>query len=84
MTTVPALYHPNPVLAPLLNVREAAALCGLGVSTWWRFLSAGKIPAPVRIGRAVRWRRDELNAWLMADCPPRAKWEAMRKRSAWR
>ena len=68
--------------SPLLNARMAAALCGLGLSTWWRYLSSGKVPAPVRIGGSVRWRRDELYAWMEADCPPREKWEAMANRRA--
>jgi excisionase family DNA binding protein len=72
----------DPVLAPLLGAREAATLCGLGLSTWWRHLSAGKIPAPVRIGGSVRWRREELYAWMEASCPPREKWEAMANRRA--
>lgn len=65
--------------APLLTAREAASLCGLGLSTWWRYLSSGKIPAPVRIGGSVRWRRDELFCWLETGCPPRERWEAMAK-----
>lgn len=74
-TTVTGLYEQ--ALSPLLSVHEAAALCGLGRSTWWRYSSAGKIPAPVRIGGSVRWRREELSAWMQAGCPPREKWEAM-------
>lgn len=74
MTTTVATVESSP---PLLSAREAASLCGLGLSTWWRYLSSGKIPAPVRIGGSVRWRRNELHAWMAANCPPREKWEAM-------
>ena len=76
-TTVPGLHEQ--AISPLLNAREAATLCNLGISTWWRYLSAGKVPAPVRIGASVRWRREELHAWMEANCPPREKWEAMSK-----
>ena len=33
----------------------------------------------VRLGRSVRWRRDELLAWLEAGCPARDRWEALRE-----
>ena len=69
------------VAAPLLSAREAAALCGLGLSTWWRHLSSGKVPAPVKIGGSVRWRREELYAWVDVGCPPREKWDVMSSRS---
>lgn len=77
MNTVMVSGQFDQSISPLLTAREAASLCGLGLSTWWRYLSAGKIPAPVRIGGSVRWRRDELHAWMSASCPPREKWETM-------
>lgn len=43
---------------------EACQRYGVARSTWWRWLSEGRIPKPVRIGpRAVRWRMDDLLAW---------------------
>ena len=36
--------------------------------------SAGKLPAPVRLGRCLRWRADEINAWLADGCPSRSEW----------
>jgi len=64
----------------LIDARAAARLCGIGRTSWYGLLSAGRVPEPIRLGRAVRWRRDELIAWIAAGCPPRHKWEAMRKR----
>lgn len=63
----------------LLTAEQSWALCNLGKSAWYKNKSSGKIPAPVKIGGALRWRRDELLAWIAADCPPRVKWDAMRK-----
>ena len=57
-----------PMLAEKLNVHEV---------TIRKWQLNGKIPAPVRIGRAVKWRLTEIDAWIKAACPPRAKWEAM-------
>jgi len=35
----------------------------------------GKLPRPLKIGGAVRWRLDEIRAWLAAGCPNRQEWE---------
>jgi len=35
---------------------------------------------PVRLGRAVRWRAEELRAWVEKGCPPRARWNAEKSR----
>jgi excisionase family DNA binding protein len=64
--------------ALLLTDRQAAALCGLGRSTWHRLRAAGKLPPAVHIGRPCRWRRDELLEWIGAGCPDGRTWTAMR------
>ncbi len=66
-------------LGLLIDVREAAELLGIGTRTVWRLHSGGRIPAPIRLGGAVRWRRAELLAFVEAGCPTREKWE-LRKR----
>jgi len=35
------------------------------------------IPQPVRIGRSLYWRTEELKAWVAAGCPDRGTWIAM-------
>ena len=62
-------------VAELLAAPDAARLCSLGRSTWLRLSAAGKVPAPVRLGGSVRWRRRELLAWIAAGAPPRVRWE---------
>jgi excisionase family DNA binding protein len=62
----------------LIDAKEAAALCGVSVSTWYNLLASGKVPKPVRLGRSVKWRREELLAWVAAGCPARSAWEAMK------
>ncbi len=74
----PNLAQPKLAPAPeLLDAHAAANLCSLSASTWWRRLAAGDIPGPIRIGRATRWRREELMGWIRAGCPARRTWEAM-------
>jgi len=42
--------------------------------------SCGQLPEPVRLGRAVRWRRDEIFNWIAAGCPSRDRWNAIKGR----
>ena len=39
--------------------------------------SEALVPAPVRLGRSVRWRGSEVGKWIEAGCPSREAWEAM-------
>lgn len=69
--------QPEPVASPLLlTARQAAALCGRSLRTWRSWDSVGAVPRPMRIGRSLMWRADELRRWVEAGCPDRAKWEA--------
>jgi excisionase family DNA binding protein len=55
--------------AALLDVRTVAALLDCSPRHVYRLADAGKMPAPVRIGALVRWRRPDLDTWLAAGCP---------------
>lgn len=33
-----------------------------------------EMPKPLRIGRAVRWGRSEIKAWMDHGCPPASEW----------
>jgi len=58
----------------LLPTSEAAKLCGVSIRTWYLWDQLGKIPKPIRVGRKLLWRRDELTAWIDASCPERDDW----------
>lgn len=62
----------------LISADEVAQLLSLSTSALYQFLSAGRLPEPVRLGRCVRWNLEELRAWVNAGCPPRHRWEAVR------
>ena len=51
----------------LINAREVASILGIGVSTLWRNVRADKIPAPIKVGGATRWRVSEIVAWIEAQ-----------------
>lgn len=65
-------------MSDLLTVKDLSERLRISTRQCWKLLSSGRLPAPVRLGRSVRWRRDELLAWLEAGCPSRDRWEAIR------
>jgi excisionase family DNA binding protein len=70
----------------LLSAEEVAGLLGFSVRHVRRLDSADQLPAPVRPGggRAVKWRREDIEGWVAAGCPDRRTWEALRKAHAGR
>ncbi len=65
-------------VAPLLiDRRELARLLSVGVATLDRMRAAGRIPPPLTLSPGcVRWRLDEVRAWLDAGAPTAKEWEA--------
>ena len=52
---------------PLLMARESAAETGRGLSTFWRDVKRGVLPAPYYVTpRAPRWRLSELRSVVEA------------------
>jgi predicted DNA-binding transcriptional regulator AlpA len=46
---------------PFLTAREGAAELGIGLSTFWKHVKAGSLPAPEYVlPRSPRWRRSKL------------------------
>lgn len=55
----------------LATVADIARMTRMSTRTLWRLVSAEEMPEPLRIGRSVRWRVDEIKAWIAAGCPTR-------------
>ena len=53
----------------LLTTRQVSEMLNVGQRSVWRWSHSGRMPAPVRIGNAVRFRRAEIVDWLEAGCP---------------
>ena len=68
--------------ALLVSADAAARLLGVSRSHFYSLLSAGQVPSPVHLGRAARWRAEELRQWVQAGCPNREKWEAEKSAEA--
>jgi len=62
-----------PESSPLLTAKQVATWLQISERTLWRMRSAGQLPAPLRVGGTVRWRRDAIAIWLAAGCPPEPK-----------
>jgi len=63
----------------LITVSELAEKLQLSERSIHGKRASGELPAPIRLGRSVRWRADEIRAWLEAGAPPQEKWEAMQQ-----
>jgi len=69
----------NPVPISLLTAIQVGKRLSFSLRTVRRYDSAGMLPAPVRIGGAVRWPSDEIDAWIKAGCPRRVEWEQIKQ-----
>jgi predicted DNA-binding transcriptional regulator AlpA len=59
--------HPE---VELLDVRGVATLLNCSTRHVLRLRDAGRLPGPVHLGHAIRWRRSELLSWISDGCPP--------------
>ena len=53
----------------LLSADQLASRLGVSARTIWRLASGQRMPSPLRLGRAVRWRSSDIEAWIAAGCP---------------
>ena len=51
----------------LLSVADVARMLSVSVRHVWRLRDSGNLPAPIYLGRTVRWRKAALEAWL-SEC----------------
>ena len=62
----------------LLNTRELGDILNVSKRTIYRLNSSGKIPSPIRINGAVRWRESDIEQWIQLDCIDRKSFENMK------
>lgn len=54
----------------LISAEMAAHVCGVSISTWYRMVAGKLAPAKVKLNRRTsRWRMEEIQEWIKADCP---------------
>ncbi|MFX1562892.1 MAG: helix-turn-helix transcriptional regulator [Promethearchaeota archaeon] len=60
----------------LLSAKMLGDMLSLSKRQIFRLNSCGKIPAPVRINGAVRWKLSDIELFLQWNCPDRQEFEA--------
>ncbi len=69
--------------ALLLDAVALARRLSMSVRTVRRMDSSGRLPRPIRIGKAVRWALDSgpnsICAWVGAGCPDRLRFETLQQ-----
>jgi excisionase family DNA binding protein len=63
----------------LIDTNQVAKLLKVSARTVWRMEHSGEMPKAIRIGKAVRWGYDEINAWVGAGCPSAEQWKSQRQ-----
>lgn len=63
----------------LLTAKQVGLLLALSGRQIFRLNSCGKLPRPVRIGGAVRWKLADIDRWQELSCPDRKEFEARRE-----
>ena len=68
--------QPLPAIVPehalVLTRRQVATLLQACEKTVARLDSDGLLPGKIQVGRAVRYRRSEIMAWIERGCPAAA------------
>ena len=54
----------------LLAVGDVAKMLSVSARQVWRLQSRGLLPAPIRLAGNVRWRLDDILAWIDSRCQP--------------
>jgi predicted DNA-binding transcriptional regulator AlpA len=57
------------IVPDLINVKTLAKRLSLCERTIWGMKDSGRIPQPIYLGRAARWRVSDIAQWLTAGCP---------------
>ncbi|MFN7878277.1 MAG: helix-turn-helix transcriptional regulator [Pirellula sp.] len=64
------MIAPNTKNDPLmLKVDDVATLLAISTRQVFRLSDSGKMPRPLKLGGAVRWRRGDVEAWIAKGCP---------------
>ena len=58
----------------LYDAAELAELLGVSVRSIRRLDARGELPMPLCLGRAIKWRAEEIRQWCREGCPPRSRW----------
>jgi predicted DNA-binding transcriptional regulator AlpA len=66
----------------LVKKQGLAQMLSMSIRSIDRKDALGLIPRAIDLSGSKRWRRDEIEGWIAAGCPPRKQWEAMQPSGA--
>lgn len=55
---------------PMMDLHALAAYLGVSEATIYLWRKEGKAPRAYKLGRALRWRKSEVDAWLEEQREP--------------
>jgi len=65
----------------LISAAELRDQLGIAARTFYTYRAMGKLPKAIRLGRTLRYKADEIDAWIVAGCPPLVEWEQIKHRN---
>lgn len=67
--------------AVMLDVPAVAEMLDVSQRSIWQWLDSGRLPAPVRLGRLVKFSRATIEKWIADGCPDCARGRRARGRA---
>lgn len=61
----------GPASTRLFDSRALADVLGVSERHLRKLHASGKLPAPIRLGRCLRWSRQLIDEWISRGCPAR-------------
>ena len=53
----------------LLTIDDLAKRLSVSKGTIHNYIKSDRIPSPIRLGNNLRWRPEQINAWIEAGMP---------------
>ena len=75
MTDAPQQPTQAVVERAVLDAAEVGRVIGASRTSVYALHGREEMPAPIRVGRGLRWAKAEIEAWLLHGAPPRTAWE---------
>jgi len=58
----------NQTNCQLLSAKSLSGLLQTSVRSIWRYRSAGRLPEPMKIAGAIRWKLSDIERFLQFNC----------------
>ena len=73
---------PDSECVQLISAERFAEMIEISQRTLWRWLSARRVPVPIKVGGTVRWRLQEIKDWIAGGCQPPIHSDNLSRRKA--